>query len=165
MKTLFQYNWMVRDEWYQWCESVNEQELLQPRTGGVGGILKTLFHIADVEWSWMMILQGKPAGLEDFEEFNSLEKIRGLDAKYRQEVEVFVREWEPSFENRLLKLPEPDGTVETHTWGEVMRHIIAHEIHHIGQLSVWSREMGKKPVSASLIGRSLVDKERIPSEQ
>lgn len=165
MKTLFQYNWMVRDEWYQWCESVNEQELLQTRTGGVGGILKTLFHIADVEWSWMMILQGKPAGLEDFEEFNSLEKVRGLDSKYRQEVEVFVREWEPSFENRLLKLPEPDGTVETHTWGEVMRHIIAHEIHHIGQLSVWSREMGKKPVSASLIGRSLVDKERIPSEQ
>ncbi len=32
-----------------------------------------------------------------------------------------------------------------------MRHLIAHEIHHIGQLSIWSREMGIEPVSASLI--------------
>lgn len=36
-----------------------------------------------------------------------------------------------------------------------MRHMIAHEIHHIGQLSVWAREIGKKPVSANLIGKEL----------
>jgi len=50
-----------------------------------------------------------------------------------------------------------EGEREAHTYGEVMRHLIAHEIHHIGQLSVWAREIGKKPVTANLIGRGLFD--------
>ena len=58
-------------------------------------------------------------------------------------------------ENNILYDPQPDGSVVTDTWGEVMRHMIAHEIHHIGQLSVWAREIGKKPVSANLIGKGL----------
>lgn len=33
-----------------------------------------------------------------------------------------------------------------------MRHAIAHEIHHIGQLSIWARELGRKPVSVTLSG-------------
>ncbi|HDR5875335.1 TPA: damage-inducible protein DinB, partial [Bacillus anthracis] len=30
-----------------------------------------------------------------------------------------------------------------------------HEIHHIGQLSIWARELNLRPVSANLIGRGL----------
>ena len=59
MKTLFAYNWQVREDWYRWCEEVEEAELLRTRTGGVGSILETLFHIIDVEWSWIRVLQGK----------------------------------------------------------------------------------------------------------
>lgn len=82
MQTLFRYNWLVREEWYRWCEDVPEEELLRSRTGGVV-----------------------------------------IDA-----------------------------------WGEIMRHDIAHHIHHAGQLSVWAREVGKKPVSANVIGKGLMDK-------
>ncbi|WP_276575678.1 DinB family protein, partial [Bacillus cereus group sp. BfR-BA-01524] len=32
------------------------------------------------------------------------------------------------------------------THGEIIRHVIVHEIHHIGQLSIWAREIGKEPV-------------------
>ncbi|MBZ4317248.1 DinB family protein, partial [Mycobacterium tuberculosis] len=32
-------------------------------------------------------------------------------------------------------------------------HIIAHEVHHIGQLSVWSRELRLQPVSSNFVGR------------
>ena len=59
-------------------------------------------------------------------------------------------------EHNLLQSTMPDGRIVTDAWGEIMRHIIAHEIHHIGQLSVWAREIGKKPVSASAIGRGLM---------
>jgi uncharacterized damage-inducible protein DinB len=38
---------MVREEWYKWCEEISEEELMLNRTGGVGSILKTLFHIVD----------------------------------------------------------------------------------------------------------------------
>jgi uncharacterized damage-inducible protein DinB len=156
MKTLFHYNWMVRDEWYQWCEGLTEEELLQKRTGGVGGILQTLFHIIDVEWSWIRILQGKPDFQEKFESYSTLAKVRQLDALFHQDVEEFIRNWDESMETNFLQDTREDGTIEVLTWGEIMRHTLVHEIHHIGQLSVWARELGKKPVSANLIGRNLL---------
>ncbi|GLX69022.1 DinB family protein [Paenibacillus glycanilyticus] len=156
MKTMFQYNWLVREEWYRWCEDIPVEELLRVRTGGVGGILHTLFHIADVEWSWIRALQGKPDFQESFDGYRSLEKVRQLDASFRQEVVEFVQSWDESMETLPLYDMQNDGKFTGHSWGEIMRHVIAHEIHHIGQLSVWSRELGKKPVSANLIGKGLI---------
>jgi len=42
---------------------------------------------------------------------------------------------------------------DKYTVEEIFHHIIAHEIHHIGQLSVWSREIELTPVPANFIGR------------
>jgi uncharacterized damage-inducible protein DinB len=154
MQMLFRYNWQVREDWYRWCEDVPEDELLKVRVGGVGGILHTLFHIVDVEWSWIRAIQGKSDFQENFLAYNSLAKVRELDAAFRPEVEAFVRSWDTSLDNRLFKDPQSDS-VTTETWGEIVRHVIAHEIHHVGQVSVWAREVGKKPVSANLIRRGL----------
>ncbi|KRE57433.1 DinB family protein [Paenibacillus sp. Soil750] len=156
MQIMFRYNWLVREEWYRWCEDVPEEELLRIRTGGVRGILHTLFHIIDVEWSWIRSLQGKLDFQESFESYSSLEKVRNLDAALRPEVQAFVHSWDVGMETCPFYDPQPDGKVAVDAWGEVMRHIIAHEIHHIGQLSVWAREVGKNPVSANVIGKDLI---------
>jgi uncharacterized damage-inducible protein DinB len=155
LQTFFRYNWMVREDWYRWCEELSEEELLRNRTGGMGSILHTLFHIVDVEWSWIRLLQGKTDFQESFDSYKSLNKVRKLDAEFHLEVENFVNNWDASMENQLFYDTLQDGSIVTDTWGEIMRHTIAHEIHHIGQLSIWARELGKKPVSANLIGRGL----------
>ncbi|BCG59968.1 hypothetical protein PUR_33930 [Paenibacillus sp. URB8-2] len=82
-----------------------------------------------------------------------------LDAEFRPEVETFVYAWDDSMETRIFRDPQPDGSVAVDAWGEVMRHMIAHQIHHLGQLSVWAREIGKRPVSANFIGKSLIKPE------
>lgn len=156
MKVWFQYNWIVREQWYQWCESIPSEELLRERTGGVGSILLTFFHIIDVEWSWIRRLQGKPDPEEDFEQYKSLEKVRALDARFREDVVEFVNNWSDEMETVPLYDKRPDGSVLVDAWGEVMRHIIAHEIHHMGQLSIWSRELGIQPVSPNWIGKGLI---------
>ncbi|MGE7778909.1 DinB family protein [Peribacillus sp. NPDC097264] len=155
MKTLFRYNWMIREDWYRWCEKLSEDELLQNRTGGMGSILHTLFHIVDVEWSWIRLLQGKTDFQESFQNYKSLNKVRNLDTDFHLAVEDFVNNWDLSMENKLFHDTLPDGKMVTDTWGEVMRHTIVHEIHHIGQLSIWAREVGRTPVSANFIGRGL----------
>lgn len=157
MQTLFRYNWQVREEWYKWCEELPEEELIKPRTGGMGGFLQTLVHIVDVEVSWIRGMEGKPDIPADFTEYNTLPKIRELDARFRPEVESFIMSWHEGLEQRILRQERPDGRVEENAWGEIMRHILAHEIHHCGQLSVWSRELDRKPVSANLIGRGLAE--------
>ncbi|WDQ32462.1 DinB family protein [Paenibacillus marchantiae] len=156
MESFFRYNWIVREQWFQWCEDVPLEELLRPRTGGVGNILQTFFHIIDVEWSWLQVLQGKPDGMENFDNYKTLEAVRQFDRKLRPDVEAFVLSWDPSMEKRPYIDPELDSSIAKESWGEVMRHVIAHEIHHMGQLSVWSRELDKKPVSANFIGKGLI---------
>ncbi|KWW21981.1 damage-inducible protein DinB [Peribacillus simplex] len=155
MQTFFRYIWMVREDWYRWCEELSEEELLWNRTGGMRSILHTLFHIVEVEWSWIRLLQGKTEFQESFDSYKSLNKVRKLDAEFHLEVENFVNNWDASMENQLFYDTLPNGRIVTDTWGEIIRHAIAHEIHHIGQLSIWAREIGKKTVSANLIGRGL----------
>ncbi len=60
MLKLFEYNWQVRKDWFDWCESLTEKELLERRTGGPGGILYTLFHIVEVEYSWISEIGKQP---------------------------------------------------------------------------------------------------------
>jgi uncharacterized damage-inducible protein DinB len=158
MLKFFQYNWQVREDWFTWCEAVSEEELLKKRVGGVGSILYTLFHIVDVEYSWLQGLQGKPEPEEPpFKDYASLKKIKDLSKLYHQEVEQFVTFWTPDMESRILSETNSNGATVSFKYGEVMRHVIAHEIHHIGQLSIWAREIDRKPVTANLIRRGLFD--------
>lgn len=158
MRKLFEYNWQVRDEWFDWCEDLPEEELLKKRTGGIGSILFTLFHIINVEYAWICYdMMGKKEIEMPFESYASLGKIRELSNRLREEVCPFVLAWNDGMEDRVFTDPGSDGKAETFKYGEIMRHIIAHEIHHIGQLSIWSRELGKAPVTANLIRRGLFD--------
>ncbi|GLB61898.1 hypothetical protein NCCP133_40270 [Cytobacillus sp. NCCP-133] len=59
MLSLFRYNWQVRDEWFEWCRRLSPKELKAKRTGGTGSILQTHFHIVDVEYSWVCVIEGK----------------------------------------------------------------------------------------------------------
>lgn len=158
MLKLFQYNWQVRDDWFTWCEDVPEEELLKRRVGGIGSILYTLFHIVDVEYSWIQGLKThQDPGEPPFESYASLAKVKDLSRQYHEEVEPFVTSWTSEMEQLTLTDTDPNGETVSFKYGEIMRHVIAHEIHHIGQLSIWSREIGKKPVTANLIGRGLFD--------
>ncbi|AZN41321.1 DinB family protein [Paenibacillus albus] len=156
MLKLFQYNWQVRNDWFNWCETVDAEELMRRRTGGLGSILPTLYHIVAVEYGWLCGgIQERPIIIPSFEEIASLQRIKDFSARCHQEVASFVHSWNENMEERIMIDITDDGEEEAHACGEVMRHVIAHEIHHIGQLSVWAREIGKKPVTANLIGRGL----------
>jgi len=147
MLMFFEYNWQVREEWFNWCGECSAEELEQHREGGLGGILRTLFHVVDIEQAWINGLQGIPEFHYKYEDYPSLEDIRNLSRRCHLEVEPFVRNWSDELEGRNFHM---------FTYGEVMHHAIAHEIHHIGQLSLWARQTGRAPISANLIFRGLV---------
>ncbi|MGN4422818.1 DinB family protein [Bacillus cereus group sp. MYBK30-1] len=149
MLVLFRYNWQVREDWFKWCEQLTEEELLRKR---IGGILETLFHIVDVEYSWISALQGNEDRAPQFKDYQSIQKVKALSDLYRRELEEFLQVWSVDLECKILKASWTD---KTYTYGEVLRHVIVHEIHHIGQISVWARELNLQPVSANLIGRGL----------
>ncbi len=116
---LFQYNWQVRDQWFDWCEQVPSEQLLKERTGGVESILRTLFHIVDVEQAWIRGLNGKPEFHYDYKMYQSLQQVRKLSEQCKPNVTAFIENW--SDEMSGLKLDD-------FTYNEVLDHVIAHEI-------------------------------------
>lgn len=146
---LVSYNWQVRDEWFDWCHQLTIEELIKDRIGGVGSILYTLFHITDVEYSWLRGIQGKDIVVE-FADYDTPEKVKALSNRLRNEIAEFLIKDIDELKNKVVSVPwdEDKYTVE-----EILHHIIAHEIHYIGQLSIWSRELELTPVSANFIGR------------
>jgi uncharacterized damage-inducible protein DinB len=154
LKALFEYNWQVRNEWLEWCSKLSNEELLRERLGGVGNILHTLVHVIDVEYSWVRGLKGYPDFEINFNEYRTVEMVKQLSEALHSEVKDYLQTWSEDMENQTVKVVWSD---ELYLKGEILRHIIAHEIHHIGQLSIWARELGIQPVSANLIGRKLLN--------
>jgi uncharacterized damage-inducible protein DinB len=153
LKKLFQYNWMVRAEWFELLKQVPFEELTRHRIGGAGSILYTLFHIADVEYSWIRGIQGKPDIQVQFENYQTLEQVKELSDSWIQETSSFFDACSGDCNNEFVTVPWTEGH---YTKGEILRHVIAHEIHHMGQLSIWAREIGLQPISANVIGRGLI---------
>ena len=153
MYLLFQYNWQVRDEWLKWCQDLSEAELLLERTGGVKGILATFVHIIDVEYSWIAALNGRDADEFTLSEYNNLNKVKALSDRVKQEIDEKVTAELAKDLHEKIKVPWAE---ETYSRGEIINHCITHEIHHIGQLSVWAREIGIAPVNPNFIGRGLI---------
>lgn len=143
---------MVRDEWFELCKQISSEELLRNRIGGVGSILYTLFHIVDVENSWIRGIQGKPDIQVQFDNYKSIQQVRELSDSWRTEIQLFLETWKNDFEHEIVIVSWTEGR---YTKGEILRHVIAHEIHHMGQLSIWVRDLGLQPVSANVIGRGL----------
>lgn len=152
MIQLFRYNWVVRDEWFELCNQLSIEQLTLKRIGGPGSILYTLFHIVDVEYSWIRGIQGKPDIQVQFDDYMSLQQVKALSDSWNKEMREYLDTWTIKFDHEQVTIPWNDGN---YTKGEIMRHVIAHEIHHMGQLSVWIRELGLKPVSANVIGKNL----------
>jgi uncharacterized damage-inducible protein DinB len=158
MQSFFLYNWEVRDEYFRAFETVPVYELTKERHAGLGTILKTLFHIIDVEYSWMRAIAGKRDVMFDVAEFNDLPSIAALSNRLRSEVRDDLRFL--STESMEEEYITPAWTTQSFSKAEILKHMIAHEIHHVGQLSIWASELGIEPVSANFIGRDLIYKVR-----
>ncbi len=147
---------MIREEWFSILKKNPHNEFIKQRTGGVGSISYTLFHIITTEHNWICDLKGIPILNLEFSSYqNDLDKIIELSQTLHRDVKEYLEKWNDGLEYKELKLTVPSGVVHC-TYGEALRHIIVHEIHHIGQLSIWVREIGMKPVSANLIHKGIM---------
>ncbi|RNA66677.1 DinB family protein [Alteribacter keqinensis] len=154
MIELFQYNWEVREEWFDWCEEVPHEELVKKRTGGMESILHNLFHVINCEQLWINHMRGEPVIETDMKSITVLEEVKEFSRITKPVTMAFLESYETSGEDRILEVKSSrTGEIRSFSYDKVILHIITHEIHHIGQVSVWSREVGLKPVSSDLIIR------------
>ncbi|WP_409291387.1 DinB family protein [Peribacillus sp. SCS-37] len=149
MLELFLYNWQIREDWFSWSGRISADELTKTRIGGMRSILHNLYHVIDCEQIWINQMEGAPVIVRDIAEITSLSQVEA----YSQETKAVTRRFlsSESSSSRFLEITRKSGETIRLTHQKILQHIAAHEIHHIGQLSVWAREMGIKPVSSDLV--------------
>ena len=155
---MFLYNWQIREEWFRWCETISKEELTKKRTGGMGSIVHNLFHVIDCEQIWVNQMQGTSVIINDINEISNLNDVIEFSNQVKPITKSFIKSYNSCAQDEVLEVKRKNGTTESFSYDKIIRHIIAHEIHHIGQMSVWSREIGLKPVSSDLIFRDLIYK-------
>jgi uncharacterized damage-inducible protein DinB len=153
MIKLFSYNWQVREEWFEWCRTVPNEELTKERKGGMNSILHNLLHVINCERIWISRMAGKPASKMEFNHSTSLDEVIFFSNETKEMTQHFFMGVESELEDERLSITSRNGTTYSLPFQKVLLHIITHEVHHLGQLSVWSREIDKKPVPSDLIFR------------
>lgn len=152
---LFNYNWQVRDEWIEWADNLPKDELNKIRTRGMKSILYNLYHVIDCEQIWINQLQGTPVIQNNMNAITSLDEIKEYSNSTKEVSKNFVKKYMENNEKKLFIYTLKNGEEKEWPYEKVLYHIITHEIHHIGQLSVWAREIGLKPISSDLIFRNI----------
>lgn len=153
MLSLFHYNWQVREDWLNWCQTISEVEFHKERIGGMKSIRENLIHIVDCELLWLNSLVEKPIIFENRTAINTLSDISTYSDFVKSHTESFIEQLPSQYENNVIEVKRRDGTILHFTQKKILAHMVTHEIHHIGQLSIWARELGFKPISSDLIIR------------
>lgn len=81
-----------------------------------------------------------------------LKRFNSLSDKLHIEIVEFLKTNLDDLKEQSVSVPWDEAKYAVN---DILHHIIAHEIHHIGQLSVWSRELELQPVSSNFVGREL----------
>jgi uncharacterized damage-inducible protein DinB len=153
MINLFSYNWQVRDEWFEWCRNVPIEEITKERKGGMHNFLHNLLHVINCERIWISRMHGKPVPKKDYNHSTSLEEVIIFSNETKEMTQQFLIAFESELKDKRLSITSSNGTTYNLPFQKVLFHIMTHEVHHMGQLSVWSREIDKKPVSSDLVYR------------
>lgn len=158
MLDMFLYNWQVREDWFKWCKSLSLEELQAERIGGMGSILKNLIHVIDCELLWINYMLEEPHNYPEKNSISNLDEVISYSIFTKTITETFLRNLTNDYENKKIHINGKGGTSYSFTYGKIIRHLITHEVHHIGQLSIWSRELELKPISSDLIVRQYIKK-------
>lgn len=155
MLDLFSYNWQVRDDWFKFCRNISREDLLKERPGGLGSFLHNLFHVIDCEQIWINNMRGTPVTVKDIHSITTIDEVIEFSNATKSETLKFLQSYTNEVGKTVFEMTSRNGTTYHFTYEKILRHIITHEVHHIGQLSVWSREIGVKPVSSDLLFRQI----------
>ncbi|MEK4424891.1 DinB family protein [Solibacillus sp. FSL K6-1523] len=92
MLSLFQYNWQVRENWLNWCQSICAKEFHKERIGRMKSIRNTLIHIVDCELLWLNSMIDKNILFETRNSIKELKDILAYSAFVKSHTESFIEQ-------------------------------------------------------------------------
>lgn len=117
-----------------------------------GSIHATLVHMVDAEKTWCARMAGEPEPeLVTPEEVTSFEELRTLWEKVGFEMAKLLGTMTDRKLQTRFKAPSPRGKTFTHTYWQVIQHVVDHSTYHRGQVITLMRQLGVVPPNTGLI--------------
>lgn len=120
--------------------------------GSHGGVRGTLAHILDCEWVWLERWKGlAPGAPPDESEFPN---VLALRERWRAIEEHRAAWFETLHEGNLCRdvtYRAADGRSLTAPLWQLVQHVANHGTYHRGQLTVFFRQLGARPVPTDLV--------------
>lgn len=93
---------------------------------------------------------GKPVIEKDMSTIQSLSEVKKYAKETRESTERLLTEFQYDLQRDLIINESLIFSYE-----KILDHIVTHEVHHIGQLTIWSRGLGITPVNSDLLIRDI----------
>lgn len=138
------YNNWANGRLLETAAQVDEAALMADEGLSFGSPFATLRHVLDVEWSWRMACEGKPATTVLWE-LQPLETLAQVDAAWRAEGQVLLALVESLSEEALLEKVTPSWMQRAYARHQIILHIVTHGTNHRSELGWQLTRLGHSP--------------------
>ncbi len=144
LEEIFAHWKLVRKGLLATMDNFHETELQFTPYEGAWSVGEILLHIANAEQGWFRYsvtreFDAWPSG-HTLENYPSFEAIKALLTEVHEWTETFISELSPEDYQRMIELPWDE---EIHlSW--IIWHVLEHEIHHRGELSLILGLLGRE---------------------
>lgn len=119
------------------CAALSREDFVAPRVSFFPSIPQTLNHILIVDWYYVDALEGGGKGLAVFEREVPFPELEGLTAAQREVDRRLLTYVEGLVDDaaldRVVSMQRRDR-VQRERAGDVLLHLMSHQIHHRGQV-------------------------------
>ncbi|MBI5214151.1 MAG: DinB family protein [Ignavibacteriae bacterium] len=152
IKQLFAYNTWANNKIFEAVTLIPAEQYLQDMKSGHGGIHGTLTHIVAGQKMWLSRWVGKPdSKLLHGEDIASLAELQTLWHTVDAHLNALLEKMTDSHLHETQTVTSIKGEVFTHTFGQMMQHLVNHSSFHRGQVATMIRQLGIKPPATDLI--------------
>lgn len=153
INTLFTYNTWATNKLLEAASQIPEQQYLQDMKSSHGGIHDTFVHIVAAQKMWLSRWVGRPdASLVKAREYPAFTELKKLWEQVDKETLTFLNTLSDEKLQSSFSMTSMRGETFTHTFQQMMQHLVNHSSYHRGQIVTMIRQLGIKPPATDMIG-------------
>lgn len=152
VKQLFAYNAWASNRIFEALAPLSAEEYFRDLKSSHGGIHGTLTHMVAAEKIWLSRWIGKPeTTLLKAEEIKSLAELKSLWEDVGRRTAKFLLTVTEKRLDEAVTIKTTGGKEYTHTYRQMLQHLVNHSTYHRGQIVALLRQLGAPAVSTDLI--------------
>lgn len=152
MRTLYEYNYWVRDRVWECCDPLTEEQFTRDLGYSWGSIHDLWVHMMSAEWIWFSRFQGtSPTHMLDAADYPTRASIREAWAKIEADAQAYLARLRDEDLGQELVYRHTSGK-ETHNplWISLI-HVLNHGTDHRAQVLTMVHQFGQPTIEQDLI--------------